>query len=437
MKTSSALSFDVVPPIVTPWRLLRIGPLWGVAAGVALLAAAGSDLASRWSSRSLAITHLLTIGFLATVVCGALLQVVPVICGRRIPGDGRISKALTLLLPVGVAALAAGWWAGDVRLLRVAAVALPVAFLALLVPLGWLLSSRLRGGASLLAVRLAAAALLVAVALGTTLAVGHGFPEQVALRREWTNLHAAWAVGSFLVLIMGVGYQVIPMFHVAPSYPSAVAVGAPPGVVAGLVLTSLGGGAERWGATLGAVAIVSWSVTSLGILARRRRRRADAVVRFWQTAHALATVAAVLLAARSWAGPDSPLSATRVEVLLGVLWVFGVVSTVVCGMLQKIVPFLTFLHLQRRCVRRPDVAAAHLPPMTALLPEWRARVQLALHGAAVAAAVAFAVEESMALLWGVLLVADFGWLAWSVQAATLRYRRAGAAIDEALGGAAS
>ena len=45
-------------------------------------------MASRWAPAALATTHFLVLGALAPVMCGALLQMSPVLLGAPIRGSG-------------------------------------------------------------------------------------------------------------------------------------------------------------------------------------------------------------------------------------------------------------------------------------------------------------------------------------------------------------
>jgi hypothetical protein len=86
MVDTSGLSLDQAPPIHLPLRLLLTAPWFAVAAGVVLMSVGEPALVSRWTPGALALTHLITVGFLGQAMCGALLQMLPVIAGARVPG---------------------------------------------------------------------------------------------------------------------------------------------------------------------------------------------------------------------------------------------------------------------------------------------------------------------------------------------------------------
>jgi hypothetical protein len=97
---------------------------------------------------------------------------------------------------------------------------------------------------------------------------------------------------------MGASYQVIPMFHVTPSYPTVLARALP--LVVFLSLTLLTATDER---AVQAIAIVSLSAAaalygafSIHLLSRRKRKTRDYTVRFWRLSLSCLVLAALLLA---------------------------------------------------------------------------------------------------------------------------------------------
>ena len=77
------LSFEQAPPLNAPLRFFLTAPLFGVIAGLLLLLEGEGVLLSRWSPSALALTHLLTLGFMLQIMIGALIQVLPVVSGEN------------------------------------------------------------------------------------------------------------------------------------------------------------------------------------------------------------------------------------------------------------------------------------------------------------------------------------------------------------------
>ena len=80
MSQQTGLSFEQAPPFSLPLRFFLTAPLFLLAAAV-LIVLAPDALASRWTPQALALTHALTLGFLAMVMLGALMQMLPVVAG--------------------------------------------------------------------------------------------------------------------------------------------------------------------------------------------------------------------------------------------------------------------------------------------------------------------------------------------------------------------
>ena len=423
----SGLSFDDIPPLDVPLRFHLTAPVFGLLAGLFLLWEGPTAWLSRWTSGSLAATHLLTLGFMAMVMIGSLFQLVPVLTGRAIPATKRIAPVVHVALIGGVIAL-------TVALIRphsiafVAAIAsLGIAFAAFVPPLVWRLVRVRRGGDSVFTIRLAALSLLVTVGMGVFLAVGRAAPELGIPFRSWTDVHVLWALFGWVpLLVMGVSYQVIPMFQVAPAFDSRLARGIPLVVFTCLLLLSHARSAHLVApvVTCLCLALVAYPVTALRVLAKRRRKRSDPMIGFWRIALGSLALGSVLLwfsMATSLRLPLLPESS--VPLLIGALMVLGFACSVIIGMLQKIVPFLIFLHLQRRALG-DRAALLRIPTTSEVITDRDARWQLRLHVATCLAMAVALVWPAMSRGAALLLALDFGWLLRSLILATIRYRRA-------------
>jgi hypothetical protein len=69
MSQQAGLSFEQAPPFSLPLRFFLTAPLFLLAAA-GLIVLAPEALASRWTPQALALTHALTLGFLAMVMLG-------------------------------------------------------------------------------------------------------------------------------------------------------------------------------------------------------------------------------------------------------------------------------------------------------------------------------------------------------------------------------
>jgi hypothetical protein len=345
-----SLSFDQAPPLAIPLRYFLSAPLFSLAAAVLLLFRGADALASRWSPVTLALTHLLTLGFLAMAMIGALLQILPVVAGVLIPWRDRTAGGVHVLLTCGTALLAAAFWWSQPVLFKLALLLLGGAFAWLLVAcaVGFWLARRAAPTATVSAIRMAVCALLIAVTLGTTLAGALAWRLDLPLMLL-TELHVAWGLPGWVgLLIVGVAFQVIPMFQVTPHYPRPLARWLPLALFLLLVLWSAAtvispnspSRLKDAAAILLLTGVMLFALTTLYLLSRRTRPKPDATTLFWRAAMA-SLLACALLWLLQVAGYAKPMPMT-----LGVLFVYGFGYSAVNGMLYKIVPFLVWYHLQ-------------------------------------------------------------------------------------------
>jgi hypothetical protein len=424
------LALDDIPPFAVPLRFYLTAPWFGILAGLCWIRDGDAALVSRWLPGTLASTHLLALGFMAMVMVGSLFQVLPVLGGGPIPYARRVAPWVHALLALGTLALALGLDRMARGWMAAAAVLLLLGLGGFAVLVGLRVLRRTGGGDALFTIRLAALALLATVGLGLWMAAGHGWPALGIGYRAWTDTHARTGLLGFtLLLVMGVSFQVVPMFHVTPGFDSRVVKATGLGLFSGVLLLGLLPSLAVPAASLAALAGLGYAAAALRQLARRRRRRVEPLVAAWQLA-LVTLMAALLLGWTSVAMPGAApfgLAPDAVAVLAALLFGLGFATTVILGMLGKIVPFLAFLHLQRRCLRHPR-AIPLLPAMNQIVRDGEAWAQLGLHLLAVLAAAAAVVAPELGALAGILLVLDFALCLRNLSVAAWRYRRAGLAI---------
>ena len=417
---SSELSFEQAPPASVPMRFLVAAPFFGVAAGILLAFAGVEALASRWTGAALAVVHLLVAGFMLQAMTGALFQFMPVAAGGNVWQPRRVAALVQPLLVAGGLLLPAGLYFGDAQALRAAMLAFVPGLSGLLVVMAAALWRTPAVGPTVLALRIAVAALAVTGSLGLVLAEGlagsHGWPLA-----DMTNVHAAWGLAGWaLVLLVGVAYAVVPMFQLTPAYPARFARWLPR--LLGLALAVLALGlylplSPRLPALLIAGSAAAFAIITLRLQQRRRRRATDAVLRFFRTAMVSLLAAALLLGAAALfpAAADS----AAVPWLLAVLLIVGVFASAIAGMGFKILPFISWLHLQR------DAGLlAWLPNVADLLDSRAMGRQLHLHLGCLAVLLLVPFWPVLVVPAGVALAADFGLLAWLFSRTAWRYRAA-------------
>ncbi|HZW11678.1 MAG TPA: hypothetical protein VFF81_00610 [Noviherbaspirillum sp.] len=420
------LTFEQTPPLSVPLRFFLTAPLFAFAAALLLLWHGSDAFATRWSPVTLGLTHLLTLGFLAMCMIGALLQMLPVVAGVVIPYSRLTAGATHALLVLGTLALVAGFLTGVPTLFKVAIPMLLVAF-------GWLVLAGLRGALNvqqgsdmLTAIRLALTALGIAVSLGLTAASGFAWPLSLPLM-QITDLHAAWALLGWVgLLVVGVAYQVVPMFQVTPTYPriltqwftKAIFVLLALWSAASLLTPSQPGIWQNIFAAMVVCGYVAFCCITFFLLWQRKRATPDATTMFWRT-----SLGSLLACSAVWlTGVLFPAVAGNAgyPLALGVLFIIGFGYSVINGMLYKIVPFLVWYHLQNQlaggCAKAPNVKQ--------ILPDAMAQKQFRVHLLALALLLASTIHPKwVASLAAVAFAVSSAWLWLNLMKAARVYHR--------------
>jgi hypothetical protein len=377
------LSLQQAPPFSVPARFLVSAPLFGLIAALVLLWHGPEMISHRWTPEMLAVTHFLTLGFLAMSMLGAMLQLMPVLMGMVIPRPVLFSSIVHTPLFLGSLSLGLAWLLQINQLFIVAMVLLGFSLTVFIV----VVTDRLLRSANRHVTRsmmlLALLALFITACLGIYLSMGHSV-QTFPLARQLTDLHLSWGLfGWVLFLIMAVAYQVIPMFQITDEYPvlhqrwmgwSVFAA------LSGLSLTYI------WPmetvklvfTIILAGCLIIFSLTTLWVLHKRRRQLADTTMRFWQLA-----MISLLLLTVAWLVPTL-MNVDLPVFLLGVLMIHGFAMTTINGMMYKIIPFIIWLHLSVHNKNLRDKgkrsSQVKVPHMRKIIPEaaglWQFRFHL-------------------------------------------------------------
>lgn len=175
---------------------------------------------------TLILVHLVAIGWLSLLLCGALFQFVPVLVARPLLGEALPPVALVFII-LGLTALLSGF-AGMGGLVDIPASAMPLGGLLLIIGFGLVIVSL---GRTLWAARpLAMPARFVVVglaALAATALFGESFAlilsglvggeAALSLLLNGVPLHALLGLGGWMSFTaMGVSYRLLAMFMLAP-----------------------------------------------------------------------------------------------------------------------------------------------------------------------------------------------------------------------------
>jgi hypothetical protein len=114
-------------------------------------------------------------------------------------------------------------------------------------------------------------------------------------------------------------------------------------------------------------AYIAFATTTMALQRQRKRQQPDVTLDFWKVGMACLIGANVIWALRLVSPQQLP---NAVEVLIGLLALFGFAGSIISGMLYKIMPFLVWFHLQSL-----SSAGRLVPNMKQILGESDQRLQ--------------------------------------------------------------
>jgi hypothetical protein len=385
------------------WTLSYFTAALGFLVGAQVLMVAGYGFPGvpAEAPETLVLVHMVTIGWLSLLMCGALFQFVPVLIARPLRA-GRLALPALIFLVSGLAFLVAGFLqlAGTidtgVPLLAVAATLLPSGFLlvtGVLVKTLW--GASLTLPARFVAVGLACA--LVTAALGALFALllSGLLPglARIDLRANALPAHIAVGLGGWLTFTaIGVSYRLLPMFMLSPDGERATSRAVWGSGIVALLLMALAspiaaivektglaaapGMAAGLATTFGLVSLVLYGL-DLVFFYRHRKRR---VIELNSSAAQGAFLALILSAMLLFALLVTGTLERHVGALL-YLVAFGWLTGLGLSQLYKIVPFLTWLECYG-----PVMGKKPTPRVQDLVAERRGRQWFALYFLGVLAA---------------------------------------------------
>jgi len=314
-----------------------------------------------------------------------MYQMVAVVVGQPVPWL-RSAHAVHALFSIGTAGLCWGVAKAEPTVVFAAIAVLTFGVGLFIVPVGIALFKAHALDETVFGIRAAVACFFLAAAAGIWMAHGFsgmGFPGSRVL---WSQAHLCIAlVGWVGGLIAAVSWQVLPMFYLAPHAPRplkwTVQLLAVVGAIGPAILLVvdyfelLGERPLLLETTTAAAALPGifavWLLhpcVGAWSLSKRRRKRVDGSLFFWQAGLAMAPLTA-LSAVIAWS-TDAP----RWDVLFGWLALWGWVGMIMHGMLTRIAPFLVWLHRFAPLVGEIDV-----PSVKKLHPDALTRFGFALH----------------------------------------------------------
>ena len=339
----NGLSIDQAPPISAPLRFYLTAPLFAILAGFLIFFSDASILMSRYSLDSIVITHALTIGFLAFIMLGSLMQMLPVLAGVQIPKVEPISKIAHLFLVIGTLSMIGGLMFSDSLLNSVALGLLGVGFSMLIIVIALALVKVKHFNATVKGMSISLVFAAATVLMGLALLYTYIDSDFAQYRVIVANIHSVWGIFGFAgILIIGVAFQVLPMFYVAPKFKQfckkRVVLLISTGLMIWLFTSIFYEPYSMLGKAWIALFFWAFSTTVWVKLSKRRRPISDVTVWYWRSASIFLTLGAFLWIFDEYFKHEYIV---MVAILLG----GGFILSIMIGMLYKIIPFLVWFHL--------------------------------------------------------------------------------------------
>jgi len=338
------LSLDQAPPISVPFRFFVTAPVFGILIGLVFFFFPAAEVFNRYSAVAVGLTHLFTLGILAMVIFGAMQQMIPVLAGVVIKKPLLFANVVYTSLVLGTLSLSSGFIFGQKILLMAGALFLAIAFLTFFIVILKLLFNVKFMTSTVKAIRLFAVAGLITALLGLYLAESHISGNIGELHLNFVNTHILFGLFGFaILLIMGVAFQVIPMFYVALDFPKLIQNKVPSLVLALIALSSLFLFLELDFEAIKIVFAFIFIIFSLyGIKSLNNRKRPvfDVTLWYWKLSfYSLIASMAVWL---------FPSIINYHSSLIAILFAFGFLYSLLQGMVYKIIPFLSWFHLSSK-----------------------------------------------------------------------------------------
>lgn len=381
--TASILGANA-PSIALPLTFTLTG-LLALCAGVAWLVLQPSILAEyHYNQYVVAVTHLFVLGWICSVVMGAMYQLVPValetklyseklawwhfgfhlagfvgmVCMFRVWNMEQVGHfGCVLGLGVGLFVYNVARTLRSVPKWNITATAVSAA-------LGWI-SLAILSGLSVAAAKCeydSESALSAAGILGVFLGGLRSVAGYVAHFDPISTMHAhahLGGVGFFTMLIVGVSYKLIPMFTLSEvqsrrrAFSSIALLNL--GLAGSFVTILLRSRLKPVFALVVVTALAVYGYELTAILRARKRRALDWGIKYFLTAIALLLPLSALAVVLSWPGLPRNRFTGQLETLYGFLGFIGVITWAITGMLYKIIPFLVWYGRYSRQIGRAPV----------------------------------------------------------------------------------
>ncbi len=414
MFSQNGLSLEQAPPLSVVFRFFFLGSLFGILAGI-LLFFYQTDIFDASTTAAVTFTHVLTLGVMLSFMFAALFQMLPVIAGLTLSSPVKRSNLLLYPFSLGVITLLLGFnFPHSAWLYSASTLLLGISLLNIIIPMLKNVftlknhSASSKGmSASLLA--LGITILLALYLLGTL----SGYSSGAYYMQIKTAHYSFGLFGWVSLLIISISFQTIEMFYVTPPYPKIVSMYLPIGILFLLLSSTITAlfipGIWILSEILLALLLSAYALLTLKRLTQRKRPLTDATVWFWRMglSSLILSMLSILI-----------LNFTELSLLKSLSYIFftSFALSIVFAMFYKIVPFLTWFHLNSQGYFTAPMMHEVIHPKTA-------KKHLYIHLATIITFIASLFFSPLIFAAGALTILSFGWISYQIIHAHLLYKK--------------
>ncbi len=339
---NQGLSLDQAPPINVPFRFFLSAPLFGVLISLVFLFFPFVEVSNQYNHLAIGVVHLFTLGILSMIIFGSMQQMMPVLAGAVIKKAKLFANIVHPSLVLGTLGLSFSFIFEHKFLLHLGVFFLSIAFLVFFIVCIKLLFSVKYLTSTVKAMRLFAVAGLITFLLGLFLASSHISLQMNEHYLSFVNAHILFALLGFaFLLIMGVSFQVIPMFYVSLDFPKFVQNNLPLILFILLFISFVFFYFEINFLIIKIIFILitcTFGYFGLKSLNNRKRPVFDVTLWYWKF-----SLIMLFFSQAIWL-----FNIFESNYILAIIFAFGFLYSLLQGMVYKIIPFLAWFHLNSK-----------------------------------------------------------------------------------------
>lgn len=341
----------MAPPFSMVSKYIIASVVSFVVFGVLLLLNYYDIVGHHFQPKLLALTHVATLGWISMIIFGAMFQLVRVVLDVKLYSE-KLGNVQFWIYCIGIVGMVYGFYTFSVGYHFIAsAVMVTVAMFLFIYNIFRTMMNVTKWNITGLFLITALVYLAITAISGLILGYNLGFPFISRIHFDYLKIHAHIGfIGWVLMVIMGVGLKLIPMFGLSHSYSILPAKLAFVLVNMGLIGTSI-----EWFMTgppwllnvyivLLILGIFSFIVQIVLILKNRLKLSLDIGMKHSAVAFGYAVIATFIGGMLAFSSPHDEAIRESAVLAYGLIIMIGFFSMLIVGQMYKIVPFLVWFH---------------------------------------------------------------------------------------------